>query len=766
MSVPPSQPDKGALKIIVGKFIDSKVAGVLANVPPFSWILRWITRLLLRNKSKNKVIPPNERTHNIGLDAALRGMVQDVVEVFGYAGAMVATYDPVDDALPVKAFFVDPELATLAEIEEFERRISKFTSKPVSLSDQKLARVYVHRDDDRNNLGVRAYRERQIIPSDSLFDLFTPIVPDSGKPIVDEIQQQLGIQQVITVPFFLETTVDGKPYKDFVGNLFAAKQGSISENDQLILSTLGQYVASIIQSENRRRLVEIIDDLILDIQKNLTSEEQVLQRIVQGIVRDLGYVGAMLAPYYAEEKVLPIKALAFDENDKFLSIEKIKEVEKQVSLLTSEPVSITDPKLARVYLDQPKYESNLSIIAAKSGRPEKREDIYDLFTPFAPPSSKGIIDEVQAKLGVHRVIAVPFFIVTMEGEGENRKENKELVGNLFALSRSYEITDWEIEVLQAFGQQAAAGLRNVRLYHKTEELLNTTGKLLQEKEDLLQEKEKLLQEKEEFLQENIRLYHKTEELLQETKELYRKSEDRRQAGEIFGKMAFSASASVHALRNHLGVIKGNLQLVTMLNQLDDETRGNVLNNQIPRTLERLKEMQQLIESLHEPWRPINDTIVDVNACIKRAVDKVFPGDDNPWITFLLSDQPLEIKTTPEMLTEAFKVLVKNAKEAMQSQDDDKKALFIQSRLQENGIIVVIKDSGTGIGAEYLEKIFEMRFTTKSSGLGFGLFWTKDYISGLGGNIDVTSSLGQGTSFTIILPVHARAADQDKGVDRI
>jgi signal transduction histidine kinase len=190
---------------------------------------------------------------------------------------------------------------------------------------------------------------------------------------------------------------------------------------------------------------------------------------------------------------------------------------------------------------------------------------------------------------------------------------------------------------------------------------------------------------------------------------------------------------------------------------DDATKQSIIE-QVPSTLKRIEEMRQLIESLHEPWRPINDTVVSVNACIKRAVDKVFPGDEPPWIKFSLSDEPLEIKTTPEMLTEAFKVLAKNAKEAMQDLDDANKSLYIESRLKGNLIEVVVQDSGMGISPENLGKVFEMRFTTKTSGLGFGLFWARDYIRGLGGSISVSSAEMRGTIFTVILPVLSQLPD--------
>ncbi len=66
--------------------------------------------------------------------------------------------------------------------------------------------------------------------------------------------------------------------------------------------------------------------------------------------------------------------------------------------------------------------------------------------------------------------------------------------------------------------------------------------------------------------------------------------------------------------------------------------------------------------------------------------------------------------------------------------------------------ITIDDHGTGIPLENLDRIFEMNYTTKKSGLGFGLFWTKDYIEGLGGSINVESYLGKGTKFTIYLPI--------------
>jgi len=66
--------------------------------------------------------------------------------------------------------------------------------------------------------------------------------------------------------------------------------------------------------------------------------------------------------------------------------------------------------------------------------------------------------------------------------------------------------------------------------------------------------------------------------------------------------------------------------------------------------------------------------------------------------------------------------------------------------------ITICDSGPGISDENMDKIFDPFFTTKENGTGLGLAITLGIIEQHGGTIDVKSKLGQGTSFTIRLPL--------------
>jgi signal transduction histidine kinase len=121
---------------------------------------------------------------------------------------------------------------------------------------------------------------------------------------------------------------------------------------------------------------------------------------------------------------------------------------------------------------------------------------------------------------------------------------------------------------------------------------------------------------------------------------------------------------------------------------------------------------------------------------------------------LAQDLPA-ISISPDMLREAFKVIIKNAAEAV-AEKDQQGDIWIASCLRDDATIeVTIRDNGIGIKPENLSRIFEMRWTTKSTGLGFGLFWAKDYIEGLGGRVEVESVWQEGTIARICIPTQAR-----------
>ena len=68
------------------------------------------------------------------------------------------------------------------------------------------------------------------------------------------------------------------------------------------------------------------------------------------------------------------------------------------------------------------------------------------------------------------------------------------------------------------------------------------------------------------------------------------------------------------------------------------------------------------------------------------------------------------------------------------------------------LAIAVKDTGTGITPENMQKLFEPLFSTKPKGIGLGLAISKKLAEANGGRIEVASEVGQGSTFTLFLPV--------------
>lgn len=105
-------------------------------------------------------------------------------------------------------------------------------------------------------------------------------------------------------------------------------------------------------------------------------------------------------------------------------------------------------------------------------------------------------------------------------------------------------------------------------------------------------------------------------------------------------------------------------------------------------------------------------------------------------------------------TEAIKQIVVNiGLNAIQAMPDGGRLTVISKKLDRN-LLITFSDTGTGIAREIVDKIFDPFFTTKQvgEGTGLGLAVTYSLIQKMGGNIRVESIPGQGTTFTVTLPV--------------
>jgi two-component system, NtrC family, sensor kinase len=113
------------------------------------------------------------------------------------------------------------------------------------------------------------------------------------------------------------------------------------------------------------------------------------------------------------------------------------------------------------------------------------------------------------------------------------------------------------------------------------------------------------------------------------------------------------------------------------------------------------------------------------------------------------------------LQQIFLNIINNALAAM---EDGGHLDITLERVDENAVSASFADTGRGIPEEDLKRVFEPFFTTKASkgGTGLGLSITYGLVQELGGSIRVESTVGQGTRFTVILPLHYMK--KERGID--
>lgn len=141
----------------------------------------------------------------------------------------------------------------------------------------------------------------------------------------------------------------------------------------------------------------------------------------------------------------------------------------------------------------------------------------------------------------------------------------------------------------------------------------------------------------------------------------------------------------------------------------------------------------------------------LNEVVQEAV-KQFDGALSARLRLVLSPVPTVLLDSEEV-GRLLQNLVLNAAEASSSTSE----ILIETRASDRGAELSVVDSGTGIPREFLEaSLFQPFKTTKSTGLGIGLFQSKKILEAHGGSIRVESVVGKGTTVVALFPAGERA----------
>jgi signal transduction histidine kinase len=220
-------------------------------------------------------------------------------------------------------------------------------------------------------------------------------------------------------------------------------------------------------------------------------------------------------------------------------------------------------------------------------------------------------------------------------------------------------------------------------------------------------------------------------------------------------MGSLASILAHDFRNYLSGIGGLAALVAETMPADDERRDDL--HLIERTV---GEATSLTKNVLAFARPQDATAVADVADVFRdylpILERVVGHSVRIRASRVGELQPVQIE--PSSLGQVLVNLATNARQAMPEGGE----LSLDARTSDSGIVIRVRDTGTGMPPEVASRVFEPFFTTRgdepgtSGGTGLGLSSVYTIVRRAGGEIAVASQPGAGTTFEITLPV-ARAA---------
>ena len=221
---------------------------------------------------------------------------------------------------------------------------------------------------------------------------------------------------------------------------------------------------------------------------------------------------------------------------------------------------------------------------------------------------------------------------------------------------------------------------------------------------------------------------------------------------ICGEMA---AGLAHEIRNPLAGMKVSIEV--LLSELNIEERDKEV---LSKVIEQIRNIELMMKNLINYARPVAAQPVRFN--VNKILEKTLyfiekhpsftSGDPRKRLIRELDETLPEIVGDPQQLQQVFLNLLLNAADAV----PDGGAITVRTVHDKEAktVSVVLRDTGKGIPAELMEKIFQPFFTTKGKGTGLGLAVSKRIVEEHGGGIAVSNNVSGGATFAITLPVKA------------
>jgi signal transduction histidine kinase len=240
-----------------------------------------------------------------------------------------------------------------------------------------------------------------------------------------------------------------------------------------------------------------------------------------------------------------------------------------------------------------------------------------------------------------------------------------------------------------------------------------------------------------------------QQLKSSREEIHRLHQNQMSRAEHFATLGELAAGLAHEIRNPLAGIAGVLDIVGR--DLPDHSPAKSVINDAKK---EAVQINRILSDLLETARPRAPQLrpSDLNSTVEHAVTFARQQAVTKRITIELEGKP-ELPPVEHDANQINQVLLNLLLNAIQSMD---KPGTIRVSIDQDGsddrALITVADEGKGIPPEHLPSIFRPFFTTKGHGTGLGLSLAKRTVEAHGGTIEVSSELGRGTQFIVLLPM--------------
>jgi len=221
-----------------------------------------------------------------------------------------------------------------------------------------------------------------------------------------------------------------------------------------------------------------------------------------------------------------------------------------------------------------------------------------------------------------------------------------------------------------------------------------------------------------------------------------------------------AAEVAHELNNYLAAISGRAQLLLMNASGAAPAGAGASPDRMKESariiFEQASNMGVLVKGLLDfSHKGVRRQPTRLNDVVRRTVEFIVPQNKYEQVAFdldLAGDLP-ELNLDPAQIQQVLLNLFSNAADAMRGNEQKERRIAVHTRVQpaRREVELAVEDTGPGIPASALNRLFEPSFTTKPDGHGFGLSTCYRIIQNHGGRISVENLAKTGARFTVVLP---------------